>query len=108
MGHDVLVPDDKRSGDPDKSGYLCTCLMYFHPTKASKTLAKLWADRCKGQSKNQFAFNSALGQMKGKIDRAVLRRDQFPPGALASRYIKTAAVVHANYHIGTGTKESFL
>jgi len=76
--HDLMLPDDNRHSQGKRSHYLCTCLMYFRPTTNNRALLLGWAEKCKGQTKNQFAFSAALSALEGKIDYLVLPETQFP------------------------------
>eukprot|EP00445_Apocalathium_hangoei_P067407 CAMPEP_0204143732 /NCGR_PEP_ID=MMETSP0361-20130328/20677_1 /ASSEMBLY_ACC=CAM_ASM_000343 /TAXON_ID=268821 /ORGANISM="Scrippsiella Hangoei, Strain SHTV-5" /LENGTH=420 /DNA_ID=CAMNT_0051097637 /DNA_START=71 /DNA_END=1334 /DNA_ORIENTATION=+ len=106
--HDLMLPDDNKHTKGKNRHYLCTCLMYFRPTTNNRALLLGWAEKCKGETKNQFAFNTALSALQGKIDYVVLPETQFPPGVSARKNLATAVMIHANWMVGTGTKEKFL
>jgi hypothetical protein len=111
--HDLLLADDGKEANWDSSSflYLCTCLMYFHPTDRSKALVRSWQQACESgdYDNDQIAFNIVMmNGMRNNVDFAVLPPQQFPPGALAQQHFKTAVVIHANYLTGIDTKEQFM
>lgn len=104
---DAYIANDN---DNVKNRYLCTCLMYFHPTIANKQLMERWSSSIKGAKANQYPFNSVLTSMEksGSINFHVLSLLTFPPGKLAHLNNQTAVVLHANYVEGANGKVNFL
>lgn len=105
---DAYIASDN---DNPKNRYLCTCLMYFHPTLENKDIMQKWGKKMSKRTKaNQYPFNFVVNMMEKRkaIEFHVLSLEKFPPGKLAEQHHETAAVLHANYQEGAAHKVDFL
>lgn len=126
--HDLYLTEDLGASGisrphkctPDDKPNYCTCFIYARPTEQAVGVINSWMTRSakNGDSKAlaQPQFNSALCDLRQKVQYYVLPKDKYPSGgALTSHMEKKAlfgpsgpAVVHANYRIGHAAKMDFL
>jgi len=114
-GMDMLVADDRGVKAKGMSTYLCTCLLYFQPTEASKRFLRDWMHGCKGQKSDQSVFNRVI-RNRTNINFAVLDQDRFPSGNILKRSgfpgklrgAHNFYVLHANYLVGISNKIKYL
>ncbi|KAL5983111.1 UDP-D-xylose:L-fucose alpha-1,3-D-xylosyltransferase mgp4 [Asimina triloba] len=124
--HDVYFTDDMAAvkpldhphdlPPPGKKGrtYICSCMIFLHPTSGAKKVMKKWIEELQDQpwskktkSNDQPAFNWALNKTAGQVDLYLLPQFAFPSGGL---YFKNQTwvqetkgmhvIIHNNYITG--------
>ncbi|XP_076897183.1 UDP-D-xylose:L-fucose alpha-1,3-D-xylosyltransferase MGP4-like [Bidens hawaiensis] len=124
--HDVYFMDDMSAvkpldhpnvlPPPGKKGrtYICSCMIFMHPTPGAKLVMKKWIEELQIQpwskakkANDQPAFNWALNKTAGQIDLYLLPQAAFPTGGL---YFKNQTwvdetkgkhvIIHNNYITG--------
>lgn len=124
--HDVYFTDDMAAvkplnhphdlPPPGKKGrtYICSCMIFMHPTDGAKLLTKKWIEELQEQpwskakkANDQPAFNWALNKTAGQVDLYLLPQVAFPTGGL---YFKNQTwveetkgkhvIIHNNYITG--------
>lgn len=124
--HDVYFMDDMPAvkpldhpnvlPPPGKKGrtYICSCMIYMHPTPGAKLVMKKWIEELEAQpwskakkANDQPAFNWALNKTAGQVDLYLLPQAAFPTGGL---YFKNQTwveetkgkhvIIHNNYIVG--------
>ncbi|XP_024993192.1 UDP-D-xylose:L-fucose alpha-1,3-D-xylosyltransferase MGP4-like isoform X2 [Cynara cardunculus var. scolymus] len=124
--HDVYFMDDMSAvkpldhpnvlPPPGKKGrtYICSCMIYMHPTPGAKLVMKKWIEELEAQpwskakkANDQPAFNWALNKTAGQVDLYLLPQAAFPTGGL---YFKNQTwveetkgkhvIIHNNYILG--------
>ncbi|XP_057416091.1 UDP-D-xylose:L-fucose alpha-1,3-D-xylosyltransferase MGP4-like [Lotus japonicus] len=124
--HDVYFTDDmteikplNHSHDlppPGKKGrpYICSCMIFLHPTDGSKLILKKWIEELELQpwsrtkkSNDQPAFNWALMKNAKEVDLYLLPQPAFPTGGLYFKnktWVKETkgkhVIIHNNYIVG--------
>nr|XP_043620683.1 UDP-D-xylose:L-fucose alpha-1,3-D-xylosyltransferase MGP4-like [Erigeron canadensis] len=124
--HDVYFMDDMAAvkpldhpnvlPPPGKKGrtYICSCMIYMHPTPGAKLVMQKWIEELQAQpwskakkANDQPAFNWALNKTAGEVDLYLLPQAAFPTGGL---YFKNQTwveetkgkhvIIHNNYIVG--------
>lgn len=124
--HDVYFTDDMAAvkplnhphdlPPPGKKGrtYICSCMIFMHPTDGAKLVMKKWIEELQEQpwskakkANDQPAFNWALNKTAGQVDLYLLPQAAFPTGGL---YFKNQTwveetkgkhvIIHNNYITG--------
>ncbi|KAL9253173.1 UDP-D-xylose:L-fucose alpha-1,3-D-xylosyltransferase MGP4-like protein [Drosera capensis] len=124
--HDIYFTDDMAAvkplnhphdlPPPGKKGrtYICSCMLFLHPTSGAKLVMKKWIEELQAQpwtkakkSNDQPAFNWALNKTAGQVDIYLLPQSAFPTGGL---YFKNKTwveetkgkhvIIHNNYITG--------
>ncbi|BAT74185.1 UDP-D-xylose:L-fucose alpha-1,3-D-xylosyltransferase [Vigna angularis] len=124
--HDVYFTDDmtaikplNHSHDlppPGKKGrpYICSCMIFLHPTNEAKLVLKKWIEELQIQpwsktvkSNDQPAFNWALMKIAKEVDMYLLPQAAFPTGGLYFKnktWVKETkgmhVIIHNNYIVG--------
>lgn len=124
--HDVYFMDDMTPikplnhpnvlPPPGKKGrtYICSCMIYMHPTPGAKLLMNKWIEELKDQpwsrakkANDQPAFNWALNKTAGQVDMYLLPQAAFPTGGLYFKnktWVKETkgkhVIIHNNYIVG--------
>merc|ERR1711974_407492 len=95
-----------------KKNWICSCIIYAHPTRGAKRFMELWAKYMKPESNDQVAINALLQnrRMRKRFDIGFLDFHLFPPGcrALEKDFRDGLVWAHANYRRGLKMKKKFL
>lgn len=109
--HSLYLTDDSRGNLGFTEWYLCSCLLYMHPTDAIKQLVTDWGLYIVHYDVlDQIALNAVLKadfQGDRQVSFGVLPYSKFPPGCAAKANNQTAVVLHANWRVGIPAKEDF-
>ncbi|XP_071697854.1 UDP-D-xylose:L-fucose alpha-1,3-D-xylosyltransferase MGP4-like [Rutidosis leptorrhynchoides] len=124
--HDVYFMDDMAAvkpldhpnvlPPPGKKGrtYICSCMIYLHPTPGAKLLMKKWIEELEVQpwssakkANDQPGFNWALNKTADEVDLYLLPQAAFPTGGLYFKnktWVKETkgkhVIIHNNYIVG--------
>ncbi|KOM25496.1 hypothetical protein LR48_Vigan107s001500 [Vigna angularis] len=110
LNHSHDLPPPGKKGRP----YICSCMIFLHPTNEAKLVLKKWIEELQIQpwsktvkSNDQPAFNWALMKIAKEVDMYLLPQAAFPTGGLYFKnktWVKETkgmhVIIHNNYIVG--------